>query len=525
MVRHQEFVYIEMISMTGDLIEKLRESFKYNADKVFLIDSLTNLQFTYREIEDLSLRFAKMLEEKEIRKGDKVAVFLPNCIEFILLYFACMQIGAIPIPINQKLTPEEIDFILRNSDAKCLFISKNMEFCILDKAYSSNIVSFIPSTDKEFSFLNAIKNKDKISEKSFVRLSDDDLFIIIYTSGTTKYPKGVMVPYSGIIQNALDYSKIQKLDANSRFYQILSLSYMAGFYNLMILPFLIGGSVVLDQAFGINTAMMFWKKIEKYSINVIWLVPSMVSMILTLDRSDEGIAYCQKGCIKSALIGTAPLPKMLKMTFEKKYSISLYENYGSTEALFVSTNSPLIQKNDGVGMPLPGQKVYIQDIHSKNCAVNQIGEIVLQSERLMKGYYKNIDETNNNISNGLFYTGDMGYFDENGHLFIVGRKKDLIIRGGINISPKEIEDTLEQHPVIKEVAVIGIPNELKGEKIIAIMLGDSTQSSEELKKYCLQYLAAFKIPEEFIFINSLPKSVTGKIQKNKLKEMYLAGSF
>lgn len=513
--------------MVKEQVNKLIESFEKNKDRIYLVDSLTKKQFLYKDIEDLSLRFASLLGEKNIKKGDMIAVFLPNCIEFVLLYFACMQIGAIPVPINPKLSKDEINVILVNSDAKCLVTSKSAEKLVEEMKDSvhniQSIISFVPSSkDQSCEFLNKIKSKEKYSETSFSSIEDEDTFIIVFTSGTTKQPKGVMVSYKGFIKNGRSYLELQKLDVDSRFFIILSLAYMAGFYNLLLVPFIGGASVVLENIFDLKVAFNFWNTVKENSVNVLWFVPSIMSAILKLDRKQIGIDYCRQSNIKTTLCGTAPLKTSLKKEFEDKYSLTVYENYGSTEGLFVSTNSPSLPKVQGVGKPLPDFELTIIDEDGNICETGKIGDITLKTDQLMKGYYRNPEETGKSMKNGAFLSGDTGYLDEEGYLHVAGRKKDMIIRGGINISPKEIEEVIMNSNLTSEAAVIGMPDELKGEKIVAFINAKPEHQNlkaGDIKEHCKQHLARFKIPEHVFFVKEFPRSVNGKIQKNKLKEI------
>ncbi len=516
-------------------INRIRHIFKRNGNRLFLIDSHTGQEFTYGAIEELSLKFATVLSELNISKGDKIAVIAPNCLEFVILYFACMQIGCIPVPINNKLHFNEIKYILSNSEASILFIaSSSADLVPLLSGYVKKIIPFTPYSENEKDgagdLLKKISAAPKYLETSFQKISDTDIIAIVYTSGTTKAPKGVIITYEHIIKNGRRFARILHLNKESRFYNYLSLAYLGGFYNLTLIPFLSEGSIVLDNMFNPKIAVYFWEQIKKYNINTLWLVPSIISIILSLDRANLGIDYCQKGNIRTVLVGTAPLPDSLKKRFEEKYHLVMYENYGLSETFFITTNAPNFSKNMGTGRLMPGCEVLILDENGKNCSAGELGEIVVKSEYATSGYYKNDEETARSIKNRLFYTGDIGYFDGDNYLFIAGRKKDLIIRGGINISPQEIEDAISTFQGVKDSAVIGANDDLKGERIIAFVIiedniGNSGDIKDGLKKHCCANLANFKVPEEFIFVKEFPRSVTGKVQKNKIKELYMAGSF
>ena len=499
---------------------KLREIFEKNRKKVFVIDSITGKEFRYGDIEELSLKLATILDEDSVKKGEKIVILLPNCIEYIIIYFACMQIGAVPVPINQRLHPEEIRYILSNAGAKYLFISTTMEE-ILDYLKDSvqKVFSFTPSNERDAGgLLSQIRKQKLYAEKSFENVNDRDTIIIVYTSGTTSMPKGVVISYGHIISNGSAFADALNLSPELRFFAILDLAYIGGFYNLMLIPFICQGCIVLEKTFSPQLALNFWSAVKKFHVNALWLVPSMLSLLLSLDRSDEGRDYCEEH-IKTALVGTAPLSVHLKKSFEERYSLTLYENYGLSETFFISTNSPSLPHNKGVGRIIPGCEVSIVDEKGNECNLNKTGEITVRTKYLMNGYFKNPEGIRANLKNGRFFTGDIGYIDDDGYLFITDRKKDLIIRGGINISSREIEEVIIAHPLVREVAVIGLPNKYSGEEVVAVIDGEPGLSEKDIKMHCQNHLALFKIPEHIYFTKEIPKSVTGKIQKNRIKDM------
>jgi len=509
---------------------KLKDIFKRNAEKIFVSDSITRKEFTYGNIENLSLKLALILDQRGINKGDKIAIILPNCMEHIVIYFACMQIGAIPVPINMRLHPKEIDFLLTDSESKMLFLESSLKEKfepVIKEMKEIPLYTICPTrkdkkgriSNKDFDFFQELEKQDKYKEESFQNINDDDIIIIAYTSGTTKQPKGVMLSYGNLIRNGLTFKETLGLGSDMRFYNYLALSYLGGFYNLMLIPFLSEASIVLDDVFGPKLMINFWEKVKRHNINALWLVPSIISIILSLDHSDIGINYC-KNNIKIALVGTAPLNCSLKKMFEEKYSLTLYENYGLSETTFISTNSPDFHYNKGVGKVIPGCEFSIIDEKGGRVNNGEKGEIIVKSTYIMKGYHKNEEETMKSLKNGKFYTGDIGYVDEGGYLFITDRKKDMIISGGINISPREIEEAIMSIRAVEEAAVMGMPHDLMGEEIVAIVVksGDGLRE-EEIKKHCRENIASFKVPGKVVFVDELPRSVTGKIQKHRLKRL------
>lgn len=494
--------------MMARSVLRICEIFERNRDRVFVVDASSGREFRYGDIELLSLKLAALLKKRGVRKGDTIAVILPNCIEFVLFYFACMQTGAVAVPVNPKLTGSEIEQILLCSDASIV--------CAKERPEISAFRQMLMIDDH---FLAALEHEIPLP-RSFSEINDNDIFAISYTSGTTALPKGVVVIYKNIIEHGALFGKTAGIGPDSRFYSILPAAYMGGWYNLMLIPFLAEGSIVLDSAFNPALALRFWEIVRAYAVNALWFVPTILSVLLSIDRGNGGAEYCRKN-LKCALVGTAPLSRELKRRFEKKYGITLHENYGLSETLIATTHSPFYSAN-GVGRPLPGCEILIRADDGSQCATGSEGEIVIRTPFLMAGYYKDPEATAKIRREDGIHTGDIGFMDRDGCLFVTGRKKDLIIRGGINISPFEIEEAIASHPAVAEVAAVGIPDPAAGEEIAAVIRRRAALSENEVRDYCTTRLAPFKIPKYWEFVEDFPRSVTGKVQKVKLREIISA---
>jgi len=361
--------------MMARSVLRIRGIFERNRERVFVVDALSGREYRYGDIELLSLKLAALLKKRGVRKSDKIAVVLPNCIEFILFYFACMQTGAIAVPINPKLTEREIGQILLRSDVSIV--------CAKEKKIS--VFGELFMIDDHF--LADLEHEAPLS-RSFSEINDNDIFAISYTAGTTALPKGVAVVYKNIIEHGTLFGKTVGIGPDSRFYSILPTAYMGGWYNLMFIPFLAEGSIVLDSAFNPASALRFWEIVRAHAVNTFWFVPTIMSVLLSIDRGDGGAEYCRKN-LKCALVGTAPLSRELKRRFEEKYGITLYENYGLSETFIATTQSPFYPAN-GVGRPLPGCEILIHAEDGSQCAAGSEGEIIIQTPFLMAGYYKNL---------------------------------------------------------------------------------------------------------------------------------------
>ena len=515
-------------------IEHIVDILNKNKERDFLIDSCSGERLTFKQLADLAASIAQDLTQRGLKKGDRVAVILENSIETALIYFGCLFAGMTTVPINIAFSFEDINFILEHSGASCLVLSRRtLEKINMDHLKRKNIKILQvhnlkeekPADPHQATELWPVFRLPSANQfEPFRNVSCEDTLTIIYTSGTTAKPKGVVHKIASLIDNARMFAKELDINTSHRFYGILSMMYLGGYYNLLLLPFSAGASVVLSKTFDAQLALDFWKGAKKYNVNTLWLVPSILSILLKVDRSDHGETFCRQN-IKCSLIGTAPLPVKVKKDFEKRYGVILYENYGLSETLFISTNSPRFPQHDGsVGKILPGVQVAIWNDQGQSVQYGEEGEIFVRSPYLMKGYYNAQTQTPDHLKQeAWFATGDIGILDQNGDLFITGRKKDLIIRGGINISPAAIENILNEHVSIERGVVVGVPHEIYGEDIAAVVKLKAGykigEMREDLKQFCNKRLGDAQKLGHVLEIDEFPLGATGKVLKNQVREL------
>ena len=510
----------------------------HNPDEHFYIDIINDRQYTRGEFSDEALKLCSFFQDQGIREGDTLAMVFPNCVESALFYFACLYSRMTLVPLNPILHPSEVEYILKSTNPKAVFLSPSTADRInpeIEKTFRQRLCGFriLQESEQEWntSFRN-VSSRDIFSDFSpasleMNRIPDDQLLTITFTSGTTQKPKGVVHRFENFVNNALRFIAVQGIGKENSFYGVLSQAYMGGFYNLLLLPWIAGSSIAFGKAFDALTAISFWDAPMKYRLNTLWLVPTIMAILLKVDRNEKGREYARNN-IRLALVGTAPLPVPLRKDFEKRYGIRLYENYGLSEILFVSTNFPGDSVIDGsVGKVLKDVDVSILSPAGGLLSSGEEGEICVRTPDRMKGYFQEKENVTEQKSSSKdmewFATGDVGYLDSQGRLFITGRKKDLIIRGGINISPSAIENIIMEHPAVSQAAVVGIPHEIYGEDIAAVVKmkpGFSLKSlQKELEDLCRDKLGQIRKPAMFFEIEEFPASTTGKIQKNKLREM------
>jgi aspartate aminotransferase/aminotransferase len=508
-------------------IQWLKEIPKKNKNREFIIDDITNTILTFGEFDEKAKNLATILKDHGFSKGDHVSIMMENSSTLAILYFACLYSGIVVIPINPSITNDEFFQITKSSNSKSIFFSdstiskinsqdlknsKTSVFCFGKNLTNKNSQEFIMITPE----LEITQNFTP-----FYNMNDDDVMSIVYSAGTTAAPKAIVHRIKEFVQNARMFGNMLGINSQNRFCNILSMTYLGGYYNLLILPYVLECSVVLTHTFDSSMAINFWDSIIKHKVNTLWLVPSIMSMLLEIDRDEKGINYC-KNNIKLCLAGTAPLSLTLRNEFEKKYNVLVYQNYGLSETFFISSNSPKSTlKEDSVGKILPEINIKIINKNGQEVSGEE-GEILVKTPYLMKGYYDLEKNIINEISeNTWFETGDFGKISDEGYLSITGRKKDIIIRGGINISPASIENILYEHNSVIDCAVIGIPNKFQGEEIIAVIRTSNSSEFENIKNelyiLCKNKISSIKQPTHIVELIEFPRATYGKIQKNKIK--------
>jgi long-chain acyl-CoA synthetase len=493
---------------------------------VFLVDAATGREMTYGEFHRLASSLARELRQRGVQKGDRVAVMSPNCCELAILYFACIYLGAVIVPINSSLSKTDVQFIFANCNPKLVAATQSCASSLA--GLHPNVIRFTTDTDAPglSNCADLIQIGDLAEASDFLALETaqpEDLIAIMYTSGTSAKPKGLAHKLGSMLRNAAAFAEMQRIDEDSRFYLTLSMAYMGGFYNLLILPFLCGASVVVDHVFDARSSLHFWDKAKNNRVNTLWLAPTVLSILLRMDRGRTGEEFCRTS-VQRVFVGFAPLPLKVKNEFEVRYGVRLIENYGLSETLFVTARSQAITSGQGyVGELLPGLAMRIANDDQQTTPFNAEGEVQIRTPDLMAGYLDANGELIPIDSTSWFATGDAGRLDEHGSLFITGRKKDLIIRGGVNISPAAIEEVLMQVCGVADVAVVSIPHELYGEDIVAVLKlnpgGDLEFLLDSLVAHAKQNLAPHQQPARYIAMDEFPRTANGKVQKSRIREL------
>jgi long-chain acyl-CoA synthetase len=506
--------------------ETILNSVEQFHDRVFLIDSSTGREVIYGDFHRQACALGAELQARGVHKGDRVGVMVPNGCELAALYFACIYLGAVIVPVNPASSKTEVQFILTSAEPG--LVVAGAAYAAMVREFHRNVTVLLATKDTvETSTTADLLSIDALDLASdFIPLENsdpEDPVVIMYTSGTSAKPKGLAHKLARMIRNAKAFAAVQGIDQNSRFYLTLSMAYMGGFYNLLIVPFLCGASVVVDHVFDARSSLNFWDKAKKNHANTLWMAPTVLSILLRMDRGRTGEEFCRSS-VRHAFVGFAPLPLNVKNEFEARYGVHLIENYGLSETLFVTARSRETLPVSGyVGEALPGVELRIVDDQGRAVPSGEDGEVQIRTPDLTAGYLDPGGQLLEINSTDWFSSGDVGHLDSQSSLSITGRKKDLIIRGGVNISPAAIEEVLMQMTGISEVAVVSIPHELYGEDIVAVLKLEGGIDFETILDSVIAHakgnLAQHQQPARYISIDEFPRTSNGKIQKARIREL------
>lgn len=500
---------------------------------------------SYAQIEKSANAFAAYLESKGIGKGDRVLLMLPNSPHFIIAYYAILKRGAIVVPASPLDTASEAEYKFRNSGAKIIIFLDLLYDKLMDLLRAEPNIPAIVADVSEYlpwpkNFLFRLKKKSlgkplpdfqraaTITYASVLKqfhhaaavptvpLKGEDTAVIIYTGGTTGVSKGVVLSHYAMGVNMTQAKTWGQITPDDIGLCVLPFFHGFGMSVGLNLSLSSGGKMVLMPRWDEAQAIQHF---EKDGITVFAGVPTMYNAIL----NHKNFAKLKRAKLRGCFVGAAPVPEALKITFKEKTGGTLIEGYGLTESVTAKCANPYLgkKKEKSIGIPWPDTLMAIIDENTGEILpAGKEGEIILRSPDLMTGYWQNDEATAATIRDGWLYTGDIGKMDEDGYFSIVDRKKDLIITGGYNVYPAEVEDVLYKHPAVLEACVVGIKDDHLGEvgrAFIALKPGMQT-AADELKAFLSEQLIKYKVPREFVFRESLPKSPIGKILRKELRQ-------
>ena len=475
----------------------------------------------YDELNLTANRIANSLLERGLEKGENVGIFLPNRPEFVQSFFGIVKSGGVAVMINTGLKSDEIEFILQNCRATRL-ITTDPYYKVVHEAQDNlpalREVFIVGDNVKEglFSYDELLYGDEN---EPPIAIDKDDAAGIIYTSGTTGSPKGAVLTNGNYFANIQQIVKATGMNSQTRMMCILPLFHVMGMTFNVLAPFYAGGSIVLTRGF---SAREFLPALSKFRVTAFAAVPTVFAILNEIPDRDKYDLSDLNLCIS----GAAPLDEETFKRFEALYKAKIVEGYGLSEATCAVCVNPIDgrRKVGSVGVPLPGIEVQVVDEENEPLEAFEIGEIIVRGPTVMKEYLNDEVATRLALREGNWLvTGDLGYFDDDGYYFITGRKKEMIIRGGENIYPKEIEKVLEADDRIDEAAVIGVPDPIWGEEVLAYIVptAGAKLQPQDVIDLAKSKLADYKCPRRVKFVPKLPKSVTGKIRKALLFKYFL----
>lgn len=447
--------------------------------------------------------WAGILQSQGIKKGDKVGLLSKNCYDFIVAYFAIVKSGGVVVPINFQLSPYEISYIVRNADIKLIVAKENMSIAPVLTGQGLADLRQI-----SFAELDEAPGQEYVP----VEMNENDNCTIIYTSGTTGTPKGAMLSHRNLIANVLSYTKIVPMLPTDKALCVLPMYHCFAWTVSVVGPIMNGGCIVVQENYNLTEVV---KLIHEYKIDQFAGVPTMILMFL------RGADAEYLKSIRFFISGGAPLPQELAKGFMAKFGKPVQEGYGLSEASPVCAVNPADNVKIGsIGPALPFVDIEIRDENDCEVPVGVVGEMCVRGENVMLGYLNMPEETAEALRGGWLHTGDLAYKDEDGYIFVVDRLKDMIILGGENVYPREVEEVLYAMPEVLEASVVGVEDAVRGQAVCAfIVLKEGMQlDAKAARKHLMERLALFKVPRHYFFCEALPKNGTGKIMKTELRE-------
>jgi len=491
-----------------NLATLLTDSAQRDPDHVAI--KLDDVELTYAQLDEASARVAGLLAERGVGRGDRVGVMLPNVPYFPVCYFGILRADATVVPMNVLLRRREVAFYLQDPGAKLLFAWEGFADDAKAGAEEAGAECVLVERGKFEELLESVEPAREVADTD-----GEDTAVILYTSGTTGTPKGAELTHSNLARNAEVTRSLFDFDASTVTLGALPLFHSFGQTCGLNATIAGGGTLTLIPRFEPGKALEI---VGRDQVNVFQGVPTMYGAIL---HHPERQGF-DTSTLRLCASGGAALPVELLRAFEQEFGCKVLEGYGLSETSPVASfNHPDRERKPGsIGTPVEGVEMKVVDDDGGEVAQGEVGEIVIRGHNVMKGYWNRPDATAETIRDGWFHSGDMAKIDEDGYFFIVDRKKDMIIRGGYNVYPREIEEVLYEHPAVREAAVLGVPHDEYGEEVaaaVALKDGESV-SAEELRDFVKHQVAAYKYPRRVWFVDELPKGPTGKILKREIED-------
>ena len=484
-------------------------------EATYLIAPETGRTLSFGGLRDASLRLAAFLAARGASPGERVALLMPNGFQTCRLFIGVMYGGYCVTPINLLAQPSQLAYVLDHCDAKIVFVApdqiERLNEAMKEVSRTLDIVVCDPDAEE---FIQGA------AADALPPVAPENDALMMYTSGTTGKPKGVVLSHRAVIAGGEYVSQVHELTPADRVMAVLPLYHINAQIVTATAPLVHGGSLVLPRKF---SASGYWETVAAQQCTWINVVPTIIAYLLNGETPQQkGLDISRVRFCRSA---SAPLAPAHHRAFEAKFGVGIIETMGLTETAAPCFSNPLDPAQRKIGSPgrAFGNEAKIVDAEGRTLPPGQTGEILVRGDNVMTCYYKNSAETAKSLqADGWLHTGDLGHMDADGFVFVTGRLKELIIKGGENIAPREIDEALLKHPALLEAAAVGVPDEAYGQEIVACVVTKPGQrcSADELREYCLGTLGQYKTPKEFRFVDDLPKGPSGKVQRLKLLEAF-----
>ncbi len=500
--------------------EVIDNAAKVHPERVFLVAPETGRRYDYAALQTEALATARHLAGLGLKKGEPVSFMLGNGSAAVNLLLGSMYGGFVSVPLNTAAGPSQIAYAIAHSETRILFVSSEHRELLNQALKEIDVELRIVNTDLD---AGPEWPEAETKIKKLLPVDAEDNALLMYTSGTTGNPKGVLLTHGNVLAGGANTAGAHELTDADRGLCVLPLCHINAQIVTVFGPLVSGGSVTMPHRFSVS---LFWKWVIDFECTWFSVVPTIISY-LAHDQNPPPRETLRN--VRFGRSASAPLPPVLHETFEKKFGITIVETMGLTETAAQILSNPMPPKRGKYGSPgvAYGNVVKIVDTAGNDVAANTEGEIVVRGPNVMRGYLKNPEATRESLDpDGWLHTGDLGRKDEDGYVFVTGRLKELIIKGGENISPREIDDVLYSHPAVVEAGTVGIPDDHYGEDVVAcVVINDEIACNEqELIEYCAARVGAFKAPRAIYFMSDLPKGPSGKVQRRKLVSL-IRGDF
>lgn len=499
--------------MVNNIFQVLKNQAILYPNKVALIDQK---QYTYEKLFKQVLYFSHILRTKyNIKDGNNIGILLPNISEFVISLFAINKLGAVSVPINIRLDQNTMQFIIKKAEIHLLITNQELEERLGSIGNINEII--IEKNRSYFENTASLVNAANLEKKNHSLNTKNDIALIVFTSGTTGEPKGAMMTNKNVLFNCHSCKVCFQLKSSDIQLIVVPLFHVTGLNSQLLASIYMANTVVLLRKYKTEDVYIFLKK---YRITVFIAVPSV--FILLLEKMKSKL----KNLTSLSKIGYAGAPMPVNVIYALKEQfphIKCFNFYGLTETSSISTvlsDKYALTAPDSVGIPAPGVNMKVMNNQGEEAAIGQAGELLIKGNNIIKGYFHDPEKTKTAIKDGWLYTGDIAKMDKQGRIFLLGRKKEVINRGGEKIYPIILENKLHNFRKIREAAIIGIPHKIFGEAVSAFIVKKEgvKLSGQEVLKYCQKYFADFEIPYKIVFVEKLPRNANGKVQKDELKK-------